>query len=176
MLLSRFWRRHRRLLGWSIFVLAIAGLGVALYVMLPPEPRWVFADGPRSVFYAGDGKFATYRLHEDTVTGPVQLWDAAAAEELARFLTGEKPFRGQSYSNDGRYFVALVNGDRPDITRICGVDLHERREWQVDAAVGRFRSPVFSPRCDFVAALVSPADGDAEVRVIVETSSGRIVD
>jgi hypothetical protein len=56
------------------------------------------------------------------------------------------------------------------------VDLQELREWQVDAAIGRFRAPVFSPGCNFVALLVAPADGDAEVRVIVDTSSGRIVD
>jgi hypothetical protein len=73
MVLSCFWRRHRRLLGWSVFLLAMVGIGTAVYVMLPPEPRWMFADGPSSVFYAGDGNLR--HLPDPGRLGP---WPSAA--------------------------------------------------------------------------------------------------
>jgi hypothetical protein len=174
MLLSRFWKHHRHLLGWSTFLLAIGGVGVALYLMLPPEPRWVLADGPKTVFYAGEGKFASYRLHENASSGPLQLWDAGTGVDLGRFLESEGPFLAQAHSEDGRFFVAVVKAENADTSRICGVDLHERREWRVDTPVSPIRSATFSAGGNFVA-LVQGRDA-AESQAIVHTASGRIVD
>ncbi len=175
MLLQKLWRNRRPWLRGGLFLLAIGAVAVGMYVMVPPEPRWVRADGPRAVFDAGNGRIATYRLATGAASGPVQLLDAATGDEIGRFLTGAEKFQAHGQADDGRTFVALVKDDRPDTWRLCGVDLHERREWQVDVQVGPFESARFSPRCDFVA-LRRPGLNDTEkVYVVVETASGRVV-
>jgi hypothetical protein len=174
MLLARFWKRHCRLLGGSIYVLAIAGAGIALYVVLPPEPRWVLADGPKGVFYAGDGRIATYRLSDGAALGPVQLWDAATCREVGRFLIAEGTFEAHGHDEDGRRFVAIVRGK--DAWHIRSVDLKEQREWQAEVQLGVFPTAIFSPRCDFVALRLAHLDLREHSYAIVETASGRIVD
>ncbi len=175
MLIRKLWRNRGPWLRGGLFILAIGAVAVGMYVVTPPEPRWVRADGPKSVFDAGDGRIATYWLAAGAAFGPVQLLDAATGDEVGRFLTGADKFQAHGQSEDGRTFVALVKDDRPDTWRICGVDLHERREWQVDVQVGAFESARFSPRCDFVA-LRRPRLNDTEkCYVVVETSSGRVV-
>jgi hypothetical protein len=136
----------------------------------------VLADGPKNVFYAAEGRFATYPLSEEGPSGPLQLWDAATGNEIDRFLGGERAFQAHAHSEDGRYFVALARGGKQGTTRICGVDLREQREWQVEAAVGEFQSAIVAARCNFATLLLPAAKGDAEYLAIVETSSGRIVD
>jgi hypothetical protein len=176
MRLSSLWRNRGPLWRRGAFILVLAAVAIGVYVMLPPEPRWVRVDEPEAVFDAGDGRIGTYRLVAGEPSGPLQLWDAATGEEAGRFLTHVGKFGIHARSDDGRYFVALlrVKGDQPDRYRISGVDLHERREWHVETSVGPFRSAMFSPGCNFVS-LRLPSDEPDDSYAIVETSSGRVV-
>jgi hypothetical protein len=161
-------------LRWGLFLLALGSVGAALYAVQAPEPRWQREDGPLTVFNAGLGRIATYRSRPGGgKSGPVQLLDAANGEEIGAFLPDAPPFKAHAQSADGRYFVAIVASQQPDCWCIHGVDLHERREWQADVALGRFNSATFSPNCDFVALDLGRLL-DGVTYALVETSSGRI--
>jgi hypothetical protein len=170
---SALWRHRRPLLRWGLFLLALGSAGAALYAVQAPEPRWQREDGPLAVFNAGLGRIATYRSRPGGgASGPVQLLDAATGEEIGSFLSDVPTFKSHAQSADGRNFAAIVAGQQPDSWCIHGVDLHERREWQADVALGRFKSATFSPNCDFVALHLAQPSG--ATYVLVETSSGRI--
>jgi len=175
MQIRKLWQNRWPLLRWGLFILALGAIAAGLYMKLPPEPRWVRAGDPKGVFFAGEGRFAAYPLTEGAASGPLQLWDAATGSEVDCFLSGDAPFQAYASSEDGRRFVAVLKGDTPDVWRIRGVDLQERREWQADARVGSFGSATFSPHCDFVALRMKPAEDAEEFYTLVETSSGRTV-
>jgi hypothetical protein len=171
--LGKLWQERWPILRWSLFILMLAGVGVGLYVIVPPEPRWVLAGGPMSAFATHDGHIATHRMAQFQSTGPLQIWDAATGCELASFLNGEGPFNVHDHRGDGRAFVAVVQGDRPNVWRICGVDLEARREWRAEMPAGHFAS--VSPSCDCVALHHKPVDEAGDSCAIVETRTGRTV-
>src|SRR5438552_11825030 len=140
MLLTRFCRRYRRLIGSSLFVLALTGVGAGVYAMAPPQPRWVRAEAPMGVLDAGDGRLAAFSTENGDACGPLRLLDAATGQEVDQFLTTGEKFRAYHHSEDGRYFIAVTNGADAESSRIRTVDLREQREWHVDVAVGKFKS------------------------------------
>ena len=170
MSMRTLWRKWAMLLRWSVVLLVLAAVGAVLYVMLPPEPRWQYDDEPLTVLDAGDGRIALYQPGPEASAGPMRVLDVVTGAEVDRFLGETDTFTDSAQSTDGRTFVALVKGPRPNTWRICGIDFHERREWQVDAPAGVIRSAVFSPRCNFVALQLDAIDSHA----IVETATGRV--
>src|SRR5262249_51250591 len=132
----RFLFRHwRALLTWSVYVMLLAGIGAALYVALPPAPRWRVT-GPLRSFLTDDGPaLATFVMQAGGVKpgGAVQFWDMETGREQQRFLGDEPAFLAHGQSPDGRYFVAVVPGAQPDSRRIVRIDVQDRVERQVEA-------------------------------------------
>lgn len=116
------WQHRRPLLRWGVFMLVLAAIGVVLYVMLPPEPRWECVGDPQTVFNVGNGRIATLCQVDGSNVGPVRLLDAATGSEIARFLSDAPTLRTHGRSDDGRYVVAVVPGQQPNTSRIRGVD------------------------------------------------------
>jgi WD40 repeat protein len=138
---------NRRVLRWSLFTLLLASLAWGLYVMLPPEPRWVvrgrFGDGRLTA----DGKMyvtRTTRAGElgnlsDWFTrpatpvrvGPVQYWDIATGAELHNVLGERGPVWQVGFSSDCRQLAALapLPGDtrRSELRWMDLANGHERR-------------------------------------------------
>jgi hypothetical protein len=175
-MLRALWRNRWALLRAGVLLIVVGAVGTGLYVAVPPEPRWVLADGPRGVFNAGDGRIATYRLAASKALGPVQLLDVATGTELSRFLEGDETFKAYSHTEDGRFFVALARGHQPGACQIRGVDLHEQREWQVDIPVGPyyFGNAAFAPNAAFVALRLLRPDATDEHIAIIDCHTGRI--
>src|SRR5438105_1883642 len=173
MLLTRLCRNYRRLIGWSLFLLVLAAVGVGVYAMLPPEPRWMLAEGPTEVFYAGDGRLGTFPIqHGEPSAGPLVILDAATGEEVDRFLVGPQKFPFHLHTDDGRYFIAVTSGTKAKGCRIHGVDLRERREWQVDAAVGKYKSLTFATGGQFIVFYLETPDDSEASYAVVETATG----
>jgi WD40 repeat protein len=163
------------LLRWAMFALLLGAIAAGLYVMLPPEPRWVLPCNSQWVFRTADGHIATYGSIDGTASGPLLVWDVGTGRELARFLTDGEPMQARSRSDDGRYFVATVKDDPPGVWRLRGVDLESQREWHTDVAPGPFRSAIFSPRGDFVALQMKRVGNVGAHNLIVATGTGRTV-
>jgi hypothetical protein len=174
-MLRMLWQKRGSLVKGGLFILAVAGVAVVLHGVVPPEPRWVHTVDPSGVFDAGDGRIASYRMTSGVAGGPLRIQDARTGDEIAEFLAGVEKIEAHGQSKDRRTFVALVPGDRPNTWRICGVDLQELREWQVDAPFGQFESFSFSPHCDFVAVRRPTTRETEKSYTIVETASGRVV-
>jgi hypothetical protein len=174
-MLRKLWGRRWLLLRVALLLVVVAATGTGLYVALPPEPRWVQTLAASEIFDAGAGRIAAHRRAGDKATGPLQLFDAATGREVARFLDAADTFEAHSHSEDGRYFVALVKGQKPGTWDIRGVDLHLGREWQATASVGPIAGATFAPMCKLVALTEALADDDKESYVVVECSTGRVV-
>src|SRR5438067_2015873 len=127
MRLIRLWPSRRLLLRGGLFTFVLAILGLTLFVALPPEPRWTIAEGPRDTFFFGDTVLVTIPLRACKGRGPVQLWDTATGQEVGRFLE-DAVFLTHGHSKDGRYLVAVSEGDKPDTQRIRWLDVEQQRE------------------------------------------------
>jgi WD40 repeat protein len=161
-------RRRFRLLRWSLFGLALVGLGFLLNVWLLPRPRCVIPIPARVriEFLSDDGStILTSRLTiQDSVTGPLQAWDTKTGENLGSFLDN---FQASSLSPDGRFLAALGHGD------LHLIKLKPAREakkiieflWDLDSV-----ELAFSSGGHFLAA-ASIANGTGH---FVECSTGRV--
>jgi hypothetical protein len=167
---------RRRLFAASLFGLVLVGLGILLYVVLPAEPRWTIVGGPRDAYLFADNVIVTAPLNDGAANGPVQLWDVATGGEVARFLTDGVALRAHDHSRDGRYFVALVRGENRDVQGIRWLDVQERREWHVEARLGKVETALFSPDCDLVSIRQARGGQPGNPFVLVETATGRVVD
>jgi hypothetical protein len=175
MRIGKLWRHRWPLVRWGLFLAALATVAAGLYAMLPPEPRWTVTCTPQWVFQTADGRIATYGSQSGS-SGGLQLWDTATGCELARFLTGDETVAARGRSDDGRFLVALVKGDRPDTWRIRGVDLAAQREWDAEVAAGPFESASFSRRrCELVSLRITRTRNVGAHNLIVDTTSGRVV-
>jgi hypothetical protein len=184
MQMSKLWRNRGLLLRWGMFFLLLAAVGVVQVALLAPEPRWLRTEEPMAVFDAGAGQIVMHRFGNAEATGSLRVLDAATGADVGRFLTDADTYRSYGHSDDGRYFVGIARGSMPDTRRIDGVDVKEAREWHAQARVSHFRSPLFSPGCDFVAVhLVSllaalepdPPEDKAESYALIETATGTVV-
>jgi hypothetical protein len=176
-MLGAFLRRRRwSLLGWLASALFLAGTGVALYYGLPPKPRWTLDDDARSLI-AEDGEIlATCKLREGEWCGPVQIWDTATGQEVARFLNeGERIF-AHGQTSDGRHLVAIVPAGRHGLRRITSIDLNEQKSRHADSALGEIESSLFSANCNVVAVRVSTGNDGEAAYTIADTAAGRVLD
>jgi hypothetical protein len=168
--------RNHHWIGWSLCALVLACLGMLLFLALPVEPRWVIDDGPCDVFLFGGEILATVPVTNGTRHAPVRLREVATGREVGRFLADGATFDAQGHSRDGRYLVAIVRGDRPNVQRIRWLDVQERREWEVEARLGLIEAAVLSLECDVVAVRKQKGDRPGREYCIAETATGRIVD
>jgi hypothetical protein len=175
MSIRKRWQQVRPIVRWGAFLLLLAAVGTVHYWLLQPEPRWLRAEEPMAVFNAGSGQIALHPHAGEHDSGPLRLLDAATGEETGRFLNDADLFTTYGRSDDGRFFVGICKSPRPNIQRLFGVDLGQKREWQVDMPLGTIRSPLFSPAFDFVALHVDPKDDKGEWCAVVETATGRVV-
>ncbi len=165
----------RRLLRWMAFSLPLAGIGAALHVALPPVPRWSLAGTVRNLLTDDGAVLATYTQHGQTACGPVQFWDVATGGELERLLADEPAFLAHARSRDGRYFIAVLAGGKPDVQRIAWVDLHERKTWQVEAPLGEFSAARFTGTCHYLAVRRHKVGAAQASYTLAETATGRVI-
>ena len=163
-------RRRFRLLRWSLFGLALVGLGFLLNDWLPPRPRCVIPipGHVRIEFLSDDGSaILTSRLAiQGDATRPLQTWDTNTGENLGTVLLA-----ASSLSPDGRFAAALDGGDlhlvklkpAPEAKKIIVFD---RPLWDPDPV-----ELAFSSGGHFLA-VTSVANGSGH---LVECSTGRVV-
>jgi WD40 repeat protein len=145
MLLTRVVKCPRRLIGWSVFLLALAGIGWGLYAGLPAQPRWVIRGPIAPSGLAPDGKtlrtetrrpeqlpsLSRSRRIPVPEAGPVRFWDVETGREVLSVLGENGPRWRVVYSSDGKRLAAIEarDGDpRPEVLR-C-IDLEGARESQ----------------------------------------------
>jgi hypothetical protein len=167
---------NRRLVGWLTLVLLPASVGGGLYLTLPSEPRWTIADSPHRLIACDDAVLATYCAKEERISGPVQLWDVGDGREIGRFFTTSEVFHPHyMLCKNGRYFVAVVDSDKPGVAIICWLDLHERREWQVEASLGfRAGGRLLSADGEFCFMTHQDPAGTKATLFIVDTTTGAV--
>ncbi len=135
---------NRRLLGWSLLALLLAGLAWVLHAWLPPEPRWVLRGPITPLAFGPDGKsFMTSTMSMDDVQdwnhsfvftstgplGPVQFWDIATGHENWSVLDDDEPCWQVAVSDDCTHLAAVAPplvGAGQDELRV--LDLATRQE------------------------------------------------
>jgi hypothetical protein len=165
----------QRLLVWSIVGLFLVGIGAVLYVALPPGPRWSVT-GPMRTLLTEDGPaVATHIAQGDQKPrGPIEFWDMETGEVQQRLLADGSAFLACASSHAGRTFVAIVPGTGPDVQSIARIDLNERTECRVEAALGKFDSALFSRQCDYVAVRQRKLGVAVATYTLADTATGRI--
>jgi hypothetical protein len=172
-------RQRRRWLGWTAFGLLLTGIGAALFVFLPPAPRWSITGDVRQLLTTDDPAFATYTVRDGVARGPVQLWDLDTGQELDRFLTDAPTFLAYTSSHDGRYFGAVFARANAEGEQLAWVDLQERKAWHVKAELGVFNHALFSPTGNHVAVQLrgppGPGDPPQARYTLVEARTGHVL-
>src|SRR5947209_9670112 len=103
--------RNRRVLGWSLFALLLAGTGWALDTWLPPEPRWIDVGYCYDAAFSADGRqvltvsWAPNTL--DDPCGPVQVRDAATGRTMLRFASDLRQLSFHETSVDFRRWIGV---------------------------------------------------------------------
>ncbi len=87
--LRRFWHR---LVGWTLFLAALAGIAVGIHVELLPAPRWTIKGAPRDALVSADGKTLLTCVLEAQPggavrrKGPLESWDVSTGRLLSLSL------------------------------------------------------------------------------------------
>jgi WD40 repeat protein len=157
---------NRRVLGWWLFALLLACLAWALYVMLPPEPRWVLRGSLGAGVLTPDGKtYVTRTVNAAELdnlsdwfarpttpvrVGPVQYWNIATGAELHNVLGERGPVWQVGFSTDCQQLAAVapLRGD----TRCSEL------RW-MDLASGRERRATFDRPSASWQPWISPGGG-----------------
>jgi WD40 repeat protein len=152
MVLSGFWKRHGRLLGWSVLLLAMTGVGLALYARLPVQPRWVVQGSIAPLGLAPDGKtFRTETRRPEELPnksrsrrlwmphgGPVKFWDVETGAEVLNLLGESGPRWRVALSNDGQRLAAIGAPSEESVLQdLRTIDLETGRERRITID-GRF--------------------------------------
>jgi WD40 repeat protein len=126
----------KRMVGWAVFVAALAGLGVLIYLGAPPTPRWsapvAGIDQELQVRLAGD-RLLTMPFGNSRPSGPLEVRDAATRE----LLLSAWEDRGQT-----KAFRFLLDGDHAAGFVGAGADAALR--W-VDLSTGGQREVPLGP-------------------------------
>jgi hypothetical protein len=165
----------RRVLAWAAFVLALAGMGAVLYIVLPPAPRWSVAGAIRKLLTDEEPVLATCTVRGENECGPVQVWDVETGLELEQFLGDAPAFLALAQSDDRRYFVVVLAGKDATTRNIAWVDLQDRKSWQVQAQLGEFDAAVFAPMCNYLAVRLRKVGVAETAFSIVDARTGRVL-
>jgi WD40 repeat protein len=134
---------NRRVLGWSLFAILLAGVALGLYVVLPPEPRWALRGRSVPAGITPDGSAWITLGHAigmrdidafvapETRTGPVQYRDVATGRELASVLGDRGPRWQVGFSRDRKLLAAIAplpdDAGRAELRWLDVSAGHERR-------------------------------------------------
>jgi outer membrane protein assembly factor BamB len=144
-------RRHRRVVGWSAFGLALLALAWSLDVYLPPDPRWTV-----------QGKFSAERLIPDGTafgyvngvqpSAPLTLREMRTGDPIGSFFVQAGLIHSWRCSANRRVVAAVpVNGP----LWVANVETGE--EWQLQDEF-HFTTMSLSPDGEYLA-IESPRDG-----------------
>ncbi len=135
-------------LGWPLFVLLLAGVGIGLHLILPPVPRWMVSAADRPGGVSPDGKTLLTFMEgaKDNAQcdgGPLEVWDTS---------TGR--LRGSFFDDpDLEPFSSSVNFPFVFGGRYIPVALDDQRVRIADSATGHERTITLptkeKPRTDF---------------------------
>jgi hypothetical protein len=103
---------NRRVLGWSLFALLLAGMAWALYVLLPPEPRWSRRGHFQSVSLTPTAShvvlvpFSQVRGNQPGDAAVVTVVDGQTGAEVGTFFHDAGVIHWWECSADGRFVIA----------------------------------------------------------------------
>jgi hypothetical protein len=118
---------RRRRFAWTILLLALAALGVLLYFLLPPAPRWRL-DGCGAVDFtlADRPMFLTWPNATSQWLGPAILRDLDTGEPIRTFFAEIEHARWVVLSPNGRW-IACTDADTGALHVAAVADGTERR-------------------------------------------------
>ncbi len=98
----------RRVLGWPMFALLVAGIGWGLYVWLPPEPRWVNPWSFDEARYSPDGTTVLVTRNQDSPEARLELWDVRSGAVVASYGNWTGHVWTDAVSPDFRWWAGVV--------------------------------------------------------------------
>jgi hypothetical protein len=85
----------RPLIAWGGWLTLLVGLGVGLYLLLPPEPRWCLPPcGPIDLTLGEEGRFLAWQDESGGATGAAILRNLRTGEPIRAFFVGVGGFGG----------------------------------------------------------------------------------
>jgi hypothetical protein len=142
----------RRVLGWSLFALLLAGLAWALCAGLVTGPRWTRPfPRPGEARFSPDGARVLVVAIGDRDDGPaLQIWDVQTGEVLGKFGTWTGSTSIGATSADFHWWAGVVHADgapRFNVVRSHIGRTTADQAWPTARRGGpRLPAPVFSRR------------------------------
>jgi WD40 repeat protein len=162
-LMMRWARRfcNRRVLGWTVFGLVLAGIAWTLETWLPAEPRWAVRGQFASGRILPDGSAFSHNTDSDLT---LVVRDMHSGEPMGTFFKRHGGLLNWSYSPDGGFLAATLNHGRVRIAEV-----HGGEEWPAADCPQPSGYPVFLPDGEHF--LVDSIDGTSR---LVHTRTGTV--